>query len=172
MPNTATEVVEAPREIVKKIADAAIELAFTRHELTTTEYEGEEFTDVEEGVEAFKALVEEVKSDVFACLTGDEEGCLDPEDVDYDNELEWLKRRIATALAAAEAKGDKAGFERAREAAAAVVCPWCGDDQYDLVWHHEEWRHYRNSDQHVEYCKSTAIRSLSVEPPASVEGEK
>lgn len=87
---------ETPRLIIKHIADAAIELAFTRHELTTTEYEEGEFSDVEEGVEAFKELVEEVKADVLACLTGDEAGCLDPEDIDYDNELEWLKRQLAS----------------------------------------------------------------------------
>jgi len=88
-----------PREIIKKISDAALELAFTRHELTTTEYEDQEYADVEEGVEAFKELVEEVKADVFACLTGDEEGCLDPEDVDYDNELQWLIRKLGTPAA-------------------------------------------------------------------------
>jgi hypothetical protein len=84
-----------------------------------------------------------------------------PFDAEPDD-TEYIRADIhATALAAAEAKGDKAGFERAREAAAGVVCPWCGDDQYDLVWHHEEWRHYRKSDQHVEYCKAAAIRSLA-----------
>jgi hypothetical protein len=62
---------------------------------------------------------------------------------------------VATALAAAEAKGDKAGFERAREAAAGVALTW------------EDERHV-NPARYI----AAAIRSLSVEPPASVEGEK
>lgn len=84
------------RDVVRRISDAAIELAFTRHELTTTNYEEEEHADVEEGVEAFKVLVEAVKTDVLACLTGDETGCLDPEDIDYDNELRYVERVLAT----------------------------------------------------------------------------
>ncbi len=86
---------EHEREIVEYISNAAIELAFTRHELTTTDYEETDYPDVEEGVEAFKALVEDVKADVLACLTGDAESCLDPEDIDYDTELLWLKRKLA-----------------------------------------------------------------------------
>lgn len=82
------------REIIKKVSDAAIELAFTRHELTTTEYEAEEYADVDDGVEAFKSLVEEVKADTLACLVGDDTGCLDPEDIDFDNECEWLVRQL------------------------------------------------------------------------------
>jgi len=45
-----------------------------------------------------------------------------------------------------------------RERCCAVLCRWCGDPKYRLVWHHEEWRHYRNSDDHVEYCEAAAIR--------------
>ena len=100
----ASEAIRAAAiEIVKKISDAALELAFTRHELTTTEYEDSEYADIEEGVEAFKELVEEVKADVLANLVGDDTGCLDPEDVDYDNELEWTVRAITKHLAAAPA---------------------------------------------------------------------
>jgi len=99
MDNEATTAAEKrAREIVEKISNSAIELAFTRHSLTTTDYEETDYPDVEEGVEAFKELVEGVKTDVLACLTGDDTGCLDPEDVDYDNEMEWVKRRIASAL--------------------------------------------------------------------------
>lgn len=104
MAEPSEEDLRVAREIVAYISNAAIELAFVRHELTTTEYEGEEYPDVEEGVEALKALVESVKADVLACLTGDETGCLDPEDVDYDNEMRWVERRIATALSNARAE--------------------------------------------------------------------
>jgi 2,4-dienoyl-CoA reductase-like NADH-dependent reductase (Old Yellow Enzyme family) len=98
MPNNSDKSnADIAREIVKKISDAALELAFVRHELTTTDYEATEYPDVEEGVEAFKELVEDVKTDVFAVLTGDETGCLDPEDVDCDNEAEWLRRQLTRA---------------------------------------------------------------------------
>lgn len=92
MPSTTNT--ERARAVAEKISNAAIELAFIRHELTTTDYEETEYADVEEGVEAFKELVESVKADVLAVLTGDETGCLDPEDVDTDNELEFVHRAL------------------------------------------------------------------------------
>jgi hypothetical protein len=98
---------------VKKISDAAIQLAFARHELTTTEYEAEDYGDVEEGVDAFKELVEGVQADVLACLTGDETGCLDPEDINPENETVWTQRMISTQY--------QRGLDAGREEAAKIA---------------------------------------------------
>jgi len=146
---------ERAREIVKKISDAAIELAFVRHSLTTSDYEDTEYPDVEEGVEAFKELVEEVKSDVLAVLTGDEEGCLDPEDVDNDNELEWLKRRIASVLQSAST-GRDAGLEEAAKVALDSVIA-TADRPYSTL--------------QKAACAAAVIRSLKT-TPAPKDDEK
>lgn len=39
-----------------------------------------------------------------------------------------------------------------------LLCEWCGNSSYNLVWHHDEWRHYRLSDMHVEYCDAAVLR--------------
>lgn len=111
---------EQAQELVKKISDAAIELAFTRHSLTTTDYEETDYPDIEEGVEAFKELVEEVKADVLAVLTGDDTGCLDPEDIDYDNEAEFTKRALLTVAREAEAKGANESYQAGMRHAAQI----------------------------------------------------
>ncbi len=96
--------------------------------LTTTDYEDTDYPDIEEGVEAFKALVEEVKADVLAVLTGDDTGCLDPEDVDCDNEAEFTRRAL---LAVARDQREKAFDEAIRLMWSAESCPACGSDLND-----------------------------------------
>lgn len=58
----------------------------------------------------------------------------------------------------------------ALERAAQVLCPWCGEEDYTTIFHHGEWRHYRISDQYVEYCKAHLIRCLLPDPPIRKEG--
>lgn len=88
------------RTIVKRISDAAIELAFVRHGLTSDEYIEDEELGLDEGVESWKGFVEDIKSDTINCLTGDDFGCLDPEDLDEDNcELIWLKAQLTNGTA-------------------------------------------------------------------------
>lgn len=45
-----------------------------------------------------------------------------------------------------------------RERNCRLLCEWCGNDEYDLIWHHDEWRHYRKRDMYVEYCKAEVLR--------------
>lgn len=90
------------REIVKHIADAAIKLAFVRHDLTSDEYDEPEDTDAAARAAAFQAFVDEIKDDTLNCLTGDETGCLDPEDLNATNcELMWLREFLAPDQCAA-----------------------------------------------------------------------
>ena len=70
------------RSIIKKISDAAIELAVVRHSLTQEEFELDE------------TFMEEIKQDVLEVLTGDETGCLLPEELDDTNCVRlWLQRK-------------------------------------------------------------------------------
>jgi hypothetical protein len=90
------------------------------------------------------------------CQNNDFKECpLRPASVDFD---------FPSEQAAIEAwnKRDDAALTKAiageRERCCALLCRWCSDGSYRLVWHHQEWRHYRNSDNHVEYCEAAAIR--------------
>jgi hypothetical protein len=84
------------REIIKRISDAALEMAFMRHSLTSDEVDVDEDADIKTRVQAVEAFCEEVREDTFNCLTGDETGCLDPEDLDETNcELIWLQGYFA-----------------------------------------------------------------------------
>lgn len=49
------------------------------------------------------------------------------------------------------------------ERCARALCEWCGNEEYDLIFHHGEWRHYRKRDMHVEYCGAAAIRAAQPE---------
>lgn len=81
-----------PREIIKRISDAAIELAFVRHDLTSDEVDVDEGATVKDRVAANEEFAERVKEDVLNCLTGDDFSCLDPEELDESNcELLWLQ---------------------------------------------------------------------------------
>jgi hypothetical protein len=88
----------AARRIIKKISDAALELAFTRHDLTSDEFDETNYPDVggaRQSEQAFEKFIEEVKEDTLACLTGDDTGCLDPEELSTENcELLWLASLI------------------------------------------------------------------------------
>lgn len=70
------------REIIKRISDSAIELAICRHDLES------DSTDLNDPL-----AMEDIKSDILDCLTGDETGCNDPEDLDATNcELRFLEK--------------------------------------------------------------------------------
>jgi hypothetical protein len=71
------------REIIKKVVDAAIELAICRHSLIV---EGEDDLVMPDDIAA------EIKQDVIDCLTGDEMGCGDEEDMSAENTVRlWLQ---------------------------------------------------------------------------------
>lgn len=73
------------------------------------------------------------------------------------------KERRKDAYAAIKALGARVDTEARRDFAwnlAQVLCPWCGEEGYNLVWHHNEWRHYRQYDQHVEYCQADRVYNL------------
>lgn len=93
---------EIATEIVKKISDTAIELAFTRHDLTSDEFDETNYPNVggmRHREQAFEQFVQEIKEDTLNCLTGDDFGCLDPEELDATNcELIWLTAAIEKAL--------------------------------------------------------------------------
>lgn len=52
----------------------------------------------------------------------------------------------------------EAALNAERERHYRLLCKWCSDPAYDLRWHHEEWRHYRLRDMHVEYCDAAVLR--------------
>lgn len=88
---------EKTREIIKHISDAALELAFVRHGLTSDEVDVDDDADVKTRVTANEAFLEDLKRDTLNCLTGDDTGCLDPEELDESNcELLWLESALAT----------------------------------------------------------------------------
>jgi hypothetical protein len=83
------------REIIKHISDAALELAFVRHGLTSDEVDVDDDAPSKERVEAGEAYCQEIKEDTFACLVGDDTGCLDPEELNASNcELLWLREHL------------------------------------------------------------------------------
>jgi DNA-directed RNA polymerase subunit M/transcription elongation factor TFIIS len=96
-PLTAEQAKERARKIVKHISDAAIELAFVRHSLTNDELDIDDDADVKARVAAVEELEEDVKRDVFNCLTGDDTGCLDESELNETNcELLWLASKLMT----------------------------------------------------------------------------
>jgi hypothetical protein len=75
------------RGIIKRISDAALELAVMRHGLVS-----EEIMTVEERTSLTQEELDHIKEDTVDCLTGDETGCLDPEDLNTVNcERLWLE---------------------------------------------------------------------------------
>lgn len=79
------------RNIIERISDAAIELMIARHEL----YD-------DDGEELEKEAIVLMKSDVVACMTGDDPGCNDPDELDESNcELLWLQSVLARPSAVA-----------------------------------------------------------------------
>ncbi len=91
------------RAIIKRVSDAAIELAFVRHGLTGDEFDEDDARAL--GVAAYQAFVDDIKADVLGCITGDDSGCLDPEDLDGTNcELIWLKGEISRTSVAPQDK--------------------------------------------------------------------
>jgi hypothetical protein len=86
---------EVARRIIKKISDAAIELAFVRHDLTSDNIDVDDDAPVKERIAANEAFMERVKEDALNCLTGDDFGCLDPEELDASNcEMIWLREEL------------------------------------------------------------------------------
>lgn len=87
------------RAIIKRIAGSAIGLAVTRYGLTSDEFDEADYPDLD-GVDALGAFIESLKADTVNCMTGDETGCLDPEDLDEDNcEIIWLKSTLSNSHA-------------------------------------------------------------------------
>jgi hypothetical protein len=93
-----TETEAKAREIVRRISTSALELAFTRHDLTSDEFDETNYPDVggaRQHEQAFEQFIEEIKEDVLNCLTGDDSGCLDPDELDATNcELIWLQEQL------------------------------------------------------------------------------
>lgn len=80
--NKAIITEERARVIIKHISDAAIELACIRHSLTSDEFDLDE------------AFLDDIKTDVLEVLTGDETGCLLPEELDETNCVRlWLQSK-------------------------------------------------------------------------------
>lgn len=74
------------RSIIKRMSDAAIELVIMRHSLCD-----------DDGEEPPTEDIARWKSDVVNCMTGDDIGCNDPEELDETNcEILWLNRVLAT----------------------------------------------------------------------------
>src|ERR1043165_8912962 len=104
-----SEIEKSPREIaeeiIKHISDAALELAFVRHELTSDEVDCDDDADVKTRVAAVEEFMERVKEDTLNCLTGDDTGCLDPEELDATNcERIWLEEKLESIASAIRGK--------------------------------------------------------------------
>lgn len=81
------------REIIEHISNAALELAFVRHDLTSDQVDVDEGSDTKTRVAAHEAWLEDVKRDVLNCLTGDDTGCLDENELSSENcERLWLEQ--------------------------------------------------------------------------------
>lgn len=63
-----------------------------------------------------------------------------------------------TVFPARMASAIEAALKAERERNCRLLCKWCGDVNYNLIWHHEQWRHYRLPDMHVEYCDAAVLR--------------
>lgn len=86
---------EMAREIIKRISDAALELAFVRHDLTSDVVDCDDDADVKTRVAAVEEFMERVQEDTLNCLTGDDTGCLDPDELDATNcERIWLEEKL------------------------------------------------------------------------------
>lgn len=70
----------------------------------------------------------------------------------FKNKREWMDVSAAISCAV------EAALLARDERACRFLCPFCSNPEYDLVFHHDEWRHYRKTDNHVQYCQATAIR--------------
>lgn len=85
----------------------------------------------------------------------------------------WCKQtvldQVLQALDATVIVAKQEGIAEGIERAAQVTCKWCGEEGYRLVFHHDEWRHYRNSDNHVEYCNAHLIRCLLPDSPEAAK---
>jgi hypothetical protein len=72
-------------------------LAFIRHDSTSDEVPMDSDDDVKARVAAHELFLEDLKRDTLNCLTGDDFGCLDPEELDESNcELLWLQALLTT----------------------------------------------------------------------------
>jgi hypothetical protein len=71
---------ERLREIIERVSGAAIELVIMRHCLEV------------DGGEPSQEEIDSWKEDIVACLTGDDPGCNDPDELNATNcELIWLR---------------------------------------------------------------------------------
>jgi hypothetical protein len=73
------------REIIKRISDAALDLAFVRHDLTGDTFDSSDYPDVKTEIAAREAWWEGIKEDTLNCLTGDDFGCLDEDELSAKN---------------------------------------------------------------------------------------
>lgn len=87
------------RAIIKRISDTALELVFVRHDLTSDEFDSDDYADIKSEVQAREQWWEGIKEDTLNCLTGDDSGCNDPDELDATNcellflQAEWERLR-------------------------------------------------------------------------------
>lgn len=123
--SVVTDFTEQARQLVKHISDAALELAFVRHSLTSDEVIVDDDADVKSRVQAEEEFCERVKEDTLNCLTGDDTGCLDPEELDESNcELLWTQSLLNRVAAEAATQGQQVGIERAIEVCTSFYERW------------------------------------------------
>jgi hypothetical protein len=72
------------REVIERLSGAAIELVIMRHNLEL------------DGAEPSQEEIDDWKRDITNCMTGDDPGCNDPDELDATNcELIWLREYLA-----------------------------------------------------------------------------
>lgn len=74
--------------------------------------------------------------------------------VQFGSEFELDRRDLNNAIRDALRARDEAERERC----CRLLCKFCGNNDYNLIWHHQEWRHYRKRDMYVEWCQAAILR--------------
>ena len=83
-----------------------------------------------------------------------------------------LETVVAQLVADTEARVRAEEREATAWKLAQVLCDYCGEEGYNLVYHHDEWRHYRQQDMYVEYCKAEVVFQLCPEAAAKQQEQE
>jgi hypothetical protein len=73
------------RKIIERVGRDAIGFAFVRHMLTSDEFDRGDYPNARDASAAQNEFEEEVTEDAIACLTGDELGCMDEDELSPEN---------------------------------------------------------------------------------------